>query len=484
MPKTPLLRGVFIALLYGALPIYAQSSRMMNQLAEKPAEQILVFAVDRPNLAKIIEAAAWKMNYDSVVINSAQDKILLIRDFQKFALQYRILLSMAQQDSALRLALRGFWFLPPDSIPRYNKVLKAADRELAKLFLHAITQEIALQKGAPLYDHPLPEKPFHQFLGLTLLNPGLGVWYMTKDNPLMSKNTALGLSLYFGVMDLAYLASYLAPERKAAEEQNKLDLAVFDLSNRQLGKLGLVTFRSVTTLGYFLDRDYRDLKKSGYYFPKIAQMNFDTKYTRYIEPARIDERSRVNRQMALIETPWGFAFDGGPTKYWYDAPTSTWLKNHYGATLALQVMYRKVVLTGRIKFWSITGKRDLPIQADTLLQRVEFSANRGEVTLGYILNFTRRLSLEPYCGYAQSEFLIFRDKEFRDKLKIPSSSGFTFGAYINRELFTWTYLRCGAGFTYTDYAKINPELGRRFYTFDVSLMFRGRVRKAKTSISP
>jgi len=279
MPTTQ-IRTVFIVLLFSALPIYAQSSRVMNKLAEKPAEQILVFEIDRQNLANIIEATAWKMNYDSVVINSAQDKILLIRDIQK------------------------------------------------------------------------------------------------------------------------------------------------------------------------------------------------------------DEQSRVKRQVTLIETPWGFAFDGGATKYWYDAPSSTWLKNHYGAALALQSRYRNVVLTGRIKFWSITGKRDLPIQADTLLQRVEFSANRGEVTLGYILNFTRRLSLEPYFGYAQSEFLIFRDKEFRDKLKIPSATGFTLGAFINRELFTMTYLRCGAGFTYTDYSKINPELGRHFYTFDVSLMFRGRVRKAKTSISP
>jgi hypothetical protein len=474
------MRCVFIALLYGALPLYAQSSRMMNKLAEKPAEQILVFAVDRPNLTQIIEAAAWKMNYDSVVINSAQDKILLIRDFQKFALQYRILLSLAQQDSALRLALQGFWFLPPDSIPRYNKALKAADRELVKLFLHAITQEIALQMGAPLYDRPLPDKPFHKFMGLNLLNPGLGVWYMTKDQPLISKTSALGLSIYFGVLDLASLAFYFSPERKVAEDENKPGLAVFDLSSRQLGKLGILTFRAVMTLGYFLDRDYRDLKKSGYYFPKIARMSFDTKHTRYIEPSRIDERSRANRQMVFIETPWGFAFDGGATKYWYDAPTSRWLKNHYGAALALQAMYRNAVLTGRIKFWSITGKRDLPITADTLLQRVEFTANRGEVTLGYIFNFTRRLSLEPYVGYAQSAFLIFRDKEFRDKLKIPSSSGFTFGAFVNRELFTLTYLRCGASFTYTDYSKINPELGRRFYTFDVSLMFRGRVRKAKT----
>ena len=61
MPTTQ-IRTVFIALLYCALPIYAQSSRVMNILAEKPAEQILVFEIDRQNLANIIEAAAWKID--------------------------------------------------------------------------------------------------------------------------------------------------------------------------------------------------------------------------------------------------------------------------------------------------------------------------------------------------------------------------------------------------------------------------------------
>ncbi len=480
MRKIKLYFFVISTIVCTASSLLAQSPSISEKLLEKPKEQILIFEVEAPALAKIIEATAWKMNYDSVVVSSNRDKILVIRAFPQFKLQYRMLLQIAQHDSALRLTLQGFWFLPPDSIPKYNKALKAADRELSKLFLSAITQEISLHKGTPLYDRTLPDKPFHKFFGLNLLNPGLGAWYMVKDHPLISQKSAIGLSIFFGALDLGYLAFYFAPDRESENTQHALDWAAFNLSNRQLGTLGIVTFRLAMTIGYFVDRDYWDLKKSGYYFPKIERLNFDTRYTKYLKPPPKYEPSRANRRVTLIETPWGFAFDGGATKYWYDRPTSTWLKNHYGAAMALQAMYRNVVLTGRIKFWSITGKRDLPIEADTLLQRIEFSANRGEVTLGYILNFTRRLSLEPYVGYAQSNFLIFQDKEFRDKLKIPSSSGFTFGAFINRKIFTLTYLRCGVSLTSTDYSKINPELGRRFYTFDVSLMFRGRARKAKS----
>jgi hypothetical protein len=36
------------------------------------------------------------------------------------------------------------------------------------------------------------------------------------------------------------------------------------------------------TIGYFVDQDYHQLKKSGYFFPKIERLDFDTKYTKYI----------------------------------------------------------------------------------------------------------------------------------------------------------------------------------------------------------
>jgi len=264
-----------------ALTASAQNNDLMNKLANQAVEQILVFEVGRQNLTKIIETTAWKMNYDSVIINLTHDKFLINRAFSPSTLQYRILLSMAQADSAVRLAAQGFWFLPPDSIPRYSRAMKAADRDLLKLFLYAVTQEIAVSKGAPLYDHVLPDKTFSKFMAWNLLNPGLASWYIMKDNPRTGRKSAIAWSVGFGLLDLGYIAFALAAGSEI-DHQKETATPLMNLSAPQLGLYGALASRLAMTVGYFVDNDYRELKKSGYYFPKIERFDFDTKYTKYI----------------------------------------------------------------------------------------------------------------------------------------------------------------------------------------------------------
>lgn len=254
-----------------------------------PKEQILVFAVELPALTEIIGAAALKMSYDSVVVNPNRDKVLIIRSYPQDARQYRILVHLAPLDSAMQLAAQGFWFLAPDSIPRYSKTMKELDHNCLRLFLYAVTQEIALRKNAPLYDKPLPGKSFLPFMGWNLLNPGLASWYVMKDDPTVSRKAAVGWSLFLGVLDAAYVAYYLTPDRDRETRQNLL-LPWRDISHRQLATVGAVSLRSVVAIMYWVDQDYKQLKKSGYFFPKLERMSFDTKYTKYIKQTEQDEK--------------------------------------------------------------------------------------------------------------------------------------------------------------------------------------------------
>jgi len=275
--------AVFIILLFGSFSAYAQNRRVMNQLAEKPVEQILVFGLERSALAQVIEATAWKMNYDSVLVSLTQDKILMFRGFSSSPVQYRILCSIAPNDSALALTALSFWFMPPDSIPRYNKSMQRADRDLRKLFLFALIQEIAWRHGAPLFNFGLPEKNFSNFMWRNLLNPGLASWYLMKDHPRFTAKSAAGWSLFFGVLDVGYLAFGFTARNAPAEDNTSL----LKLSNQRFAFFGAATSRLAMTVGYIVDRDYEELRKSGYYFPQMAKLSFDSKYTRYIpQPAR------------------------------------------------------------------------------------------------------------------------------------------------------------------------------------------------------
>jgi len=289
MPKLKLFLFIVAVITSCAVTAWAQTANFMNKLAGKPIEQILVFEVEMQDLPKIIEAAAWKMNYDSVLVSVSQDRIMVFRSLLPSGLQYRILLSMTPADSALQLTAQGFWFMPPDSIPRYSKSMRAADRDLVKLFLYAATQEIALNKGEPLYDHALPDKTFPQFMARNLLNPGLASWYIMKDHPRTAQKSAIAWSVVFGLLDVGYIALGVSAGDEMTNGRNETGAPLLDLSKRQIGFYGALTFRLAMTVGYFVDKDYRELKKSGYFFPKIEDFQFDTKYTRYIPQTPSDK---------------------------------------------------------------------------------------------------------------------------------------------------------------------------------------------------
>lgn len=279
-------RYVIISVIICTAPsILAQPSSISEKLLEKPKERILVFEVEAPALAEIIGAAALKMSYDSVMVNPSRDKVLLIRSYPQDTRQYRILVHLAPLDSAIQLDAQGFWFLAPDSIPRYSKTMKELDRNYLRLFLYAMTQEIALRKNAPLYDKTLPGKGFLPFMGWNLLNPGLASWYVMKDDPTVSRKAAVGWSLFLGVLDAAYVAYYFTPDGERESRQNSY-LPWTGLSHRQLATAGAVSLRSVMTIMYWVGQDYKEIKKSGYFFPKLEHMSLDTKYTRHIRPSQ------------------------------------------------------------------------------------------------------------------------------------------------------------------------------------------------------
>jgi len=290
MSKLKLFLFVMIAITSCAVAARAQKANLMYKLAGKPIEQIFVFEVEMQDLAIIIEAAAWKMNYDSVIVSASQDRIMVFRSLLPSGLQYRILLRMTPADSALQLTAQGFWFMPPDSIPRYSKSMRAADRDLVKLFLYALVQEIASSQGHPLHDQALPNKTFSKFMGWNLLNPGLASWYLMKDNPRTKQKAAVAWSVVFGLLDLGYIALGVSAGGEMRNDRTETGAPLLDLSKRQIGFYGALTFRLAMTVGYFVDKDYRELKKSGYFFPKIENFQFDTKYTRYI-PQTPSERN-------------------------------------------------------------------------------------------------------------------------------------------------------------------------------------------------
>jgi hypothetical protein len=92
----------------------------------------------------------------------------------------------------------------------------------------------------------------------------------------------VGWSLFLGVLDLAYVTYYLTPDGERESRQNSF-LPWSGLSHRQLATAGAISLRSVMTIVYWVGQDYKELKKSGYFFPKFERMSLDTKYTKHIK---------------------------------------------------------------------------------------------------------------------------------------------------------------------------------------------------------
>lgn len=302
-----------------ALNAYAQSASLVNKLVKEPHTQCqinnyspsaLAEIIERtackmsydtvreisaapkrilPGLAQIIDSTARKMSYDTVREISADPKrILLIRVFRHIEFQYRLLLQITSADSGSYLNVRGFWFLRSDSnsIPPYGKSLKKAERDYEKLFIYALDQEIeASSQATPLPSNSnLPNKSLLKFMGWNLVSPGLASCYMEKDHPRVSRKSAIARSIVLGVLDLGSLALFvLAPERDDCPCQYQADPGLMKFPIQQMGVFGMLSSRAAMMASYFGDAVYRDLRKSGYYFPKLSSLNFKTKYLKCIE---------------------------------------------------------------------------------------------------------------------------------------------------------------------------------------------------------
>lgn len=308
MPKIKFIQPAVVVMMSCVLSAYAQSDNRWHKLAEKaelakiPYEKFEVHNYTPQRLAEIIDTTARNMKYSVYPIEATQTKFLLTRTFGHFEFHYALLLQIALADSdSSYLFVQGFWFLPPDSIPPPDKSMVRAARDHAKLFLCALVQEIAkfyedsnfVHEINPSHDpqrHKLPDKSFKKFVGLNLVNPGLASWHMAKDDPRVSRKSAIARSIVLGVLDLGYLALALTPDRDRdgcpCLDQTDHDLTKF--SNRQLGGIfGMLSSRAMMT-GYFGDQVYHDLRKSGYDFPKINDLNFNNyPYTKYIKHKEI-----------------------------------------------------------------------------------------------------------------------------------------------------------------------------------------------------
>jgi hypothetical protein len=130
--------------------------------------------------------------------------------------------------------------------------------EYAFIFNSAVAQELAFQNGEQIYKTRLPYKRWDVFGGLTLLNPGLGLYY--AYNTPFTRNFGIVAGSIVGGGDLVCMVMALWPEDKSRRYSRTI-------TPRGIGIAEMIISRAAVPVMYLLTMQfYRQLQDTPYYF--------------------------------------------------------------------------------------------------------------------------------------------------------------------------------------------------------------------------
>ncbi|MDQ7798058.1 MAG: hypothetical protein RDU76_03820 [Candidatus Edwardsbacteria bacterium] len=151
----------------------------------------------------------------------------------------------------------------------YGNSGKAPANDFAYITVSAMQQEISLLQRGPITDRRLPKKSSAKALGISMLNPGLGIMYC-YSNPMIPKNTTWTMGIGYILLDLDALYLTIKP----FYWRNEVDTTKM-VSSRPLGILCLILGRALMlgVIGFDL-KTLNMYAETPYYFD-INEVNGD-----------------------------------------------------------------------------------------------------------------------------------------------------------------------------------------------------------------
>jgi hypothetical protein len=189
----------------------------------------------------------------------------------------------------------------------------------------------------------------------------------------------------------------------------------------------------------------------------------------------------VPKQYRLIKGKWGAEGFLGINSLYYDNKTTQWIPNHGGPCFDLGITFLSYALIGEFRPWTLNGNSDIVFGNDTLFHYWQFNDIKLDLILTYEKYVLPKLSLEPFLGINGSFFVFLDEKEAKKDISIPTATGFIVGNYVNliiyKDIRFTVPVRLGIRYCIVNMSTVNPELGRNYWAWDISIGMKEKALK-------
>lgn len=172
----------------------------------------------------------------------------------------------------------------------------------------------------------------------------------------------------------------------------------------------------------------------------------------------------------------GMGVHFGFAHYHYNGKTKAWIGNHGSGFFNLLLAYDKFNLGFRFKPWTIQPGTPLVFNKDTLPDIAKVNAVKIDYYLGYSVDFNKGVSLEPYLGLSNTLFSVINEDELKKTYSLPKaagpSAGVTFHKYFKGKQYQYFDLQASAGYSLTNYTKVNPTLGKGYFEWTIGIGYK------------
>ena len=146
---------------------------------------------------------------------------------------------------------------------------KSPANDFAYITVSAMQQEICILQKNPITDRRLPKKSSAKALGISMLNPGLGILYCYR-NPMIPKNTTWAMGIGYFLLDIDALYLTIKPFYWRSEvDTTKM------VSSRPLGILCLILSRALMLGVINFDLQTLNMYAETPYYFDINEVNGD-----------------------------------------------------------------------------------------------------------------------------------------------------------------------------------------------------------------
>ena len=180
---------------------------------------------------------------------------------------------------------------------------------------------------------------------------------------------------------------------------------------------------------------------------------------------------------------FGLRFDFGFSQYIYSKSTADWIGYHQGTNINFAFAYKKLNFGARFKPWTTKPKSELSFDNKILPENAEVNPLKFDIYLGYEIDLSNVLSIEPSIGYTMCRFKVINEDKINESFSFNSTNGLLIGMTVNKYIpldnFMYFVLFGRVNYGLVDYSEIHSKLSGGYYEICIGISYKffwkGRV---------